>query len=286
MNQLTILEATPPWEWPENAGELFLDALRDSKRNEPDRLIAASLAGDSTVVNDEIFHALLSIVHDGNETDDMRGRAAISLGPALEEAHIEDFDDPEEVPISERTFLETQESLRKLFLDGEVPKEVRRRVLEASIRAPQEWHEDAIRTAFSSGDEDWRLTAVFSMGWVRGFNDQILEALDSDNEDIEFQAVCAAGNWEVDAAWPRVAGIVKSEREDQQLLLAAIDAVVGIRPREAEVVLAGLLDVDDEDVVDAAHEAIAMSQALLGELFDDDLDDFGDFGEEGGEVPS
>jgi hypothetical protein len=49
---------------------------------------------------------------------------------------------------------------------------VRRRVLEASVRAPQDWHQEAIREAYSSGDESWRLTAVFCMRFVRGFKDQ------------------------------------------------------------------------------------------------------------------
>jgi len=80
-------------------------------------------------------------------------------------------------------------------MDVEVPKNVRRRILEASLRAPQDWHQDAIRAAYSSDDEDWNLTAVFSMRWVRGFDDQILEALDSDNQHVHYQAVLAAGNW-------------------------------------------------------------------------------------------
>jgi hypothetical protein len=52
-------------------------------------------------------------------------------------------------------------------------------VLEASVRAPQDWHLDAIREAYSSTDEAWSLTAVFCMRFVRGFNEQILEALES-----------------------------------------------------------------------------------------------------------
>ena len=31
--------------------------------------------------------------------------------------------------------------------------------------------------AYSSEDKDWMLTAVFSMRWVRGFENQILELL-------------------------------------------------------------------------------------------------------------
>ena len=96
-------------------------------------------------------------------------------------------------------------------MDTNVPKEVRRRILEASVRAPQDWHQNAIREAYSSGDESWRLTAVFCMRFVRGFNDQILEALEAENQDIHYQAVCAAGNWEVDAAWSHIASLITTE---------------------------------------------------------------------------
>jgi len=69
-----------------------------------------------------------------------------------------------------------QDTLHRLYLDNSNPKEARRRILEASVRAPENWHHNAINSAYSSGDKDWMLTAVFSMRWVRGFECQILEA--------------------------------------------------------------------------------------------------------------
>jgi hypothetical protein len=54
-------------------------------------------------------------------------------------------------------------------MDASVPTDVRRRILEASVRAPQDWHRDAIRAAYASDDDVWRLTAVFCMRSVRGF---------------------------------------------------------------------------------------------------------------------
>jgi len=121
----------------------------------------------------------------------VRGRAVISLGPILEHADTQGFEDADDLPITEPAFHRLQESLRKLYRDANVPKEVRRRILEASVRAPQDWHEDAIRVAYSSGDEVWRLTAVFCMRFVRGFEEQILEALDTEKPDIHYEAVVA-----------------------------------------------------------------------------------------------
>lgn len=101
---------------------------------------------------------------------DSAGKTAISLVPVLDHVGTEGFDDPDDVPICEDTFCKIQESLRRLYLDAAVPKNMRRRIMEASVRAPQDWHQDAIRAAYSSDDEDWRLTAVFSMRWVRRFD--------------------------------------------------------------------------------------------------------------------
>ncbi len=148
--------------------------------------------------------------------------------------------------------------------------DVRRKVLEASVHAPQDWHSDAIRAAYSSGDESWMLTAVFCMGCVPGFDAEILAALANQDQDIHFEAVCAAGNWGVDAAWPHIAGLVTTKGTDKPLLLAAIDAVASIRPREATEILDVLTDSEDEDIVEAAYEAMAMAEGHSDDEDDDD----------------
>jgi len=275
---LKTLRDTPPWEWPEGAGKMFLRVLRDDKAKESDRLIAAELAGDYTVINDELAHALLSILGNREEPEELRGQAAISLGPALEQADTYGFEDADDILISEDTFRSVQEELRKLYMDLDIPKEVRRRILEASARAPQTWHENAVRAAYSSKDEDWKLTAVFGMRFIRGFDDQILESLDSKNPDIHYEAVCAAGNWGVDAAWPHIAALVGSEKTDKDLLLAAIEAVGIIRPEEASEILIDLTNSDDEEIVDAVHEALAMAEPWEDEDDEDDDDDDEDEG--------
>jgi len=270
---LKTLKDIPPWEWPEDADKMFLEILRDDQADVSDRVLAAELAGDFTVINDELADALLSILRSGDESEELRGKAVISLGPALEHADTNEFEDPEDVPISEETFSRIQESLRKLYMDAGAPKEVRRRILEASVRAPQDWHQGAVRAAYSSDDEDWKLTAVFCMRFVRGFDDQILESLDSENPEIHYEAVCAAGDWAVDEAWPHIAALVASEETEKPLLLAAIDAVAGIRPQEASEILGDLTDSDDEDIVDAAFEAMAMAGGPSDDEFDDEDED-------------
>jgi hypothetical protein len=273
MDLKTLLD-TPPWDWPEGAGKMFCEILRDEQADQSDRLVAAELAGDLTVINDKLVDALLSIVHRGDQPEQLRAKAAISLGPVLEQVETA-FEIPDDVPITQRTFRRIKASLRKLYLDGSVPKEVRRRILEASVRAPQDyWHWEAIRAAYFSEDKEWKLTAVFSMRWVRGFDDQILEALESADPEIQYEAVCAAGNWELDAAWSHVAALVTSKGTQKPLLLTAIAAVASIRPREAGDILLDLTDGDDEDIVEAANEAMAMAEGTSEE----DEDGEGDAG--------
>jgi len=267
---LKTFQVIPPWDWPEGAGKMFLKILQDDQADASDRLLAAELAGDFTVINDDLVEGLLSVVRNGEESEKLRGRAVISMGPALEYADIDGFDDLDDGGISEGLFDNIRDSLRKLYMDTGVPKEVRRRILEASVRAPQDWHPDAIRAAYADNREDWKLTAVFCMQFVRGFEDQIREALNSENEDIHYQAVCAAGNWEVDTAWEHIAGLIVSEETDKELLLAAIDASVGIRPQEAAEILGDLINSDDEDIVDAAYEAMAMAGMDLDDESDED----------------
>jgi hypothetical protein len=111
------------------------------------------------------------------------------------------------------------------------------------------------------------------MSWVRGFDDQILAALKSDDLEIHLEAVHAAGNWEIDAAWSHLVELINEAHTPQPLLLAAIGAVGSIRPLEAGVILVDLADSDDEEVAEAAIEAMAGSEIDWGEEEDDEEED-------------
>ena len=273
---LQALKDTPPWDWPLDTGMVLLDLLRDDNVQDSDLVLAAGFAGDLTIVNDEIVDALLSILR-SRRSEELRARAATALGPVLEEMdtrELEDWDDP---PISERTFQTIQTTLQSLYADTTIPTEVRRRILEASVRAHQDWQKDAIRTAYASDEEAWKLTAVFCMGHVRGFDVQILEALNSTNPDIHYEAIRAAANWEMDTAWPHVAALLTSPATEKSLLLAAIGASAMIRPHDALAILNNLAESDDEDLVAAVDAAILTAEGLAVEDEDDDLDDADDF---------
>jgi hypothetical protein len=266
---LKTLRDTAPWEWPKGTGKMFLAILRDPRADAADRLLAAGLAGDFTVINDALAAALLSILGSAAEPEELRARAAISLGPAIEQADIEEFDDPDAVPIGQKMFRTIKQSLRKLFLDTGVPELVRRNILEAAVRAPQDWHTGAIRDAWSNSDLEWKRTAVFCMGHVRGFDQQILEALENSDPGIHYHAVRAAGTWDVAAAWPHVAALARSDT-NKPLRLAAIEALGTICPLDSVEILANLADSEDPGIAEAAGEAMSMAEGMLDDDEDDD----------------
>jgi len=271
---LNILMSLEPWQWPDEAGEIFLQVLQDKQADHTDRAIAAELAGETVAINDDLVKTLLAIAVDDQESDQLRGQALISMGPVLELADMEDFDDPDGMPITEESYQAIQATLFSLFQESSLPKAVRRCVLEAAVRADNDWLEQAVHNAYQSGDEEWKLTAVFCMNYLPGFKKQILESLNSDNEDIHYQAMCAAGNWGLSEAWSHVSDLALSEDTDKELRLAAIEALATIEPGKSQDVLADLISDDDPDVADVANEALGMAQGMLeSDTFDeDDLD--------------
>lgn len=268
---LQMLDNTPPWDWPENAGEFIFNVLREKNTPVSDRVLAAELAGDIGVMNDKMAALLLAVTGDGGEPEELRCKAPISLGPILEYVEMTEFDGYDDGTFSEKGFHEVRERLRTIYHDAGTPKKVRRRVLEAAVRAPMEWHKDAIQTAYASNDEEWHLTAVFCMSYVGGFDDRILESLNSENPDIFYEAVCAAGNREVKAAWPTVKGLLTKGDIDKPLLIAAINAAASICPGEAVDILSELSDTDDEEIAEAVEDALAMAVLLMDDLPEDEF---------------
>lgn len=259
---------TPPWDWPENAEAMIIELLQDAQADAAERLLAAELAGDYTNMNDALADALLTVTSRSGESAELRGAAVTALGNALEHAYTMGFEDEDDIQLTERGFHHAINMLHQLFLDHQVPETVRQRVLEASVRAPQDWHDAAVRDALS-GDDRWRLTAVFCMRFIPGFDDDILDALHDDQARIRYHAICAAGAWEVDEAWPHMLALLAADSTDKELRLAAIDAVASIRPTEASEILNKLTASEDDDIVDAAYEALAMAE-IIAELEDED----------------
>ncbi len=272
---VTKLAQIPVWKWPSGTEAVLLERLRDQDADPSQRTAAAGMAGSLNVLNDDLARALASVIRNPDDPEELRGTAAIALGPILEDLDIGFYDDgPEEAPISPETGQLVRDTLRQIHQDEGAPKVVRRRALEASVRASQEWHAEAVREAYGSDDLDWQVTAVFCMGHLPGFDEEILETLESDEPRLRFEAVQAAGRRNLADAWPHVRAIIRDPEPDVDLLFAAIEAVPGVRPEEAEAALGPFLDSDDEELAEAAHAAIEFAGVLRGdEALDYDPDD-------------
>ena len=90
----------PPFAWPQGVGQEFLRLLNDRKAPEADRRLAAELAGDYTVLNEQLATALLKALGDPSESVELRQEAALSLGTMVEDMDILDPEEAEDALVS------------------------------------------------------------------------------------------------------------------------------------------------------------------------------------------
>lgn len=270
MDLKILYDTVPPWDWPKDAGKMFQEILDNRTTDLSDRLLAAEMAGNLVVFNDALAKTLLSIVGNNDEPVELRARATISFGSAFEHVDLYEFEDPDDIILSEEIIREVQASFKKFYYDASFPEEVRRRILDVAVRVPLEWHSTAVHAAFASGDAKWQCTAVFCMQFIKGFDQQILEALENKDPAIRYEALLAVSNWGLTEAWPSIARLFSDPGVDKTMLLAAIDAAANIDLPEAVNSLGMLLNSDDDDIIDAVHEALAM---LEGDEFNDEYDE-------------
>lgn len=267
---LEDLVHTPPWEWPSNAQDRITAALAADDRSL--RLTAAGLAHH--VMSDELAKALLAIAASKDEDEEVRGRAAIALGPALEECDLEGFDDPiGEPPLSEPVFEHICTALERLYREASASSLVRRYALEAAVRARREWQTAAIRAAWASGDPSWRATAAFCMGYAPDFDRELEEAFGSKDAAIVGAAMrgAAGGGKELTRSIEEQIMQIVREHRDPALVLDAIEALASGQTAESLELLEELTGSDDEEIAELAYEALAVRGAMPNDLDDDDF---------------
>lgn len=76
--KLKTLSRIPPWEWPDGTDEMLLEVLSDRNVAYSERLLAAEMAGDYTVVNDKLAEALLAILRSADEPEAVQGAMVMS----------------------------------------------------------------------------------------------------------------------------------------------------------------------------------------------------------------
>ena len=251
-------------------------AIVEGLRAEDEEMREAAKEAAAGAMVDDLARDLVALIADASASDDARGDAAIALGPALEVCHYEGYEEHgEEMPLTAPVFAEVKQALESLYADESVSVLVRRRILEAAVRAPVEWQMAAIRTAWASDDADWRLTAVFCMGQVEGFRDELIAAMAADDLDLRCEAIFAAAEADMEEAGPEVIKLAQTTSLDKDVRMAAIHALAMIAPEGAPEALEALVDDEDPEISEMAQEAL--DELLLGEEdFDDDDEDLDD----------
>ncbi len=233
---------------------------------------------DEDIHDDAGARRMLDILTDSEADPELRGQAAIKLGPGLQlcDERI-DWDDLD-LYFGKPTFEKIDQTFRRLYHDASTPKLVRRRILEAAVRAPLDWHEGAVRAAWETDDDDWRQTAVFGMGNIPGFEDQLLDIVKRDDlsEGVLREAVRAAGARELGKAEPIVRRVALDENRESYTRQLAIEALIWCGNDRSECALSKLTRHSDPDIADTAEWALGefrmfsqMPDDLAG--FDDDL---------------
>lgn len=219
--------------------------------------VAGERLCDVPPVDDAWAEDLLSVVRNRDMPEQARLRATIPLGPVLAAANAEGFDDGQ-APVTEAVFDCIHSVLYDVYADTSTPATLRRRALEAFAHAPERRLEDAIRAAYGSDDDDWRITALRCMFHHDGFEGEILESLPNENLDVRAEAIRAAGSGGLQEAWPYIRTVlIEAASAYKPLLLAAIDSIGHVRPEDAQGLLEHLVSSDDQDIARAAEKALA-----------------------------
>jgi HEAT repeat protein len=137
---------------------------------------------------------------------------------------------------------------------------LQRRALEAVAYSSREEVNPLILAAYEKVEKEWKATALFAMG--RSANQQwekyILRNLDSDEPDILFEAIGAAGEMYLESALPKLTEIAEQGEElDQLIRMAIARALENIGGIESISILNKMLEwAEDDEEVDLIEQAI------------------------------
>ncbi len=254
---------------PQSPADLLRSEDEETRREAFDRI--------SVEMDDALAREIVAIAQ-SDAPEDVRADAIVALGPSVDECGVEYMDDDAPgatdfgAPLSREAFDEVTGALRSLYADAAEPKIVRRRAFEVLVRDPQPWQKDAIRHDFASGDRDWKMTALFAMGYVRGFDKELVDELRTANGDLLYEAVRSAGRAEIEEAAAIIEALALADETDRDVRLEAIAALPSVDP-DCFDLLDELAESSDEEIRAAAEEALEDLQMFEEDLEEDDEED-------------
>jgi hypothetical protein len=171
----------------------------------------------------------------------------------------------EELP--EGTTAPLEDLLLAICREPAEPLDVRRRALEALGYSGRKETVELIEDAYDHDALRMRVSAVFAMGrsaderWA----DHVLRELESYEPEMRYEAAHAAGELGLADAVPGLIELLASD--DVELVFATVWSLGEIGGPEARHALTDLsMLADDEDLLDAIDDALAMASLMEGAL--------------------
>ncbi len=249
---------------------VFLLALGD----EDAEVRAGAINGLWENENPSLIEPFLHLLHT-DETVLVRSTAAIALGRFLYLSEIEELDPARTEPIR-NALLDT------IYQPAE-DVEVRRRAIEAIAFLSEPAINKIIETAYYDENEKMQISAIFAMGRNadKRWRPHVLEELDSENNEICFEAVRACGELEIPEAVSKLIALLDEPDTDAEIQQMSMWALGRIGGQAAQDTLETYVDSDNEALALAAEEALDELTLFNAELdlfdFEDiDLDDLDD----------
>lgn len=220
----------------------------------------------------ELARTLLHML-ETDEDEEVRAGVASALGNFIYLGEIEE--------IPEDLFKQVESQLMQTFRSPELPN-VRRRALEALGFSSRAEIPSLIEEAYSSGDDEWTVSALFAMGRSTDprWEADVLAMLDHPNPSIRMEAARAAGELELERALPALLDLLEdSHAEVRNAAIWSLSQTGGEGVEEAlESLLEDNEDEDEAGLIEDALDNLAFNQDLRSlELFDFDQDTLAGF---------
>lgn len=217
------------------------------------------------VETQSLMHRLMDILtHD--PAAEPREAAASALGRFVLLGELEELPEGTTAPV--------EELLLEICREPSEPLDVRRRALESLAYSGRRETVDLIEDAYDHDVLRMRVSAIFAMGrsaderWA----DHILRELESYEAEMRYEAAHAAGELVLADAVPGLIELLASD--DVELVSAAVWSLGEIGGAEARRGLTELsMLTDDENLLEAIDDALAMASLMEGALGLIDLPD-------------
>jgi hypothetical protein len=218
----------------------------------------------------EVMNHLINVAaHDSGAA--VRAAATTALGRFILLGELGD--------LPEQDTVAAQEIAIRLLQDPNEPVEVKRRALEAIANCSHPIVPGAIEAAYES-DEHWmRVSSLYAIG--RSCDERwesiVLEALETDDAEMRYEAARAAGELEIAEAVPLLGRLLLDN--DREILEVVVWSLGEIGGKEAIRILEALAETaeetEDDDLMEAVEDAIGNASLADGPfgMYDFDLDE-------------